>query len=147
MNPLKVGLIVGGLVGLLLVPVVLSWPAQAGTASLGLELSRTAPAVGPGYVDSFTVACGSSATAIRPAAPYTDAMLSYSCQNVSTTIVGIGDSGIADPDVGTRNSPVYCATNCPAQEFGGNTRAEYCRADTGTVTIYCRALVSASSAP
>jgi hypothetical protein len=109
----------------------------------GLSLVQAAPAVGPAFVDSFTVACGAAATAIEPSG---GAMVSYTCQNVSTTEVAVGDSAIADPTDG-QNSPTYCATNCPSQEFGGNARKEYCRADSGTVTIYCRALVATTSAP
>jgi hypothetical protein len=111
-------------------------------------LSSTA-AVGPGFVDSFTISCATTATAITP--PTTGAMLSYSCQTPAaaesggTTLVAVGDSGIADPDIGTRNSPVYSGST--TREFGGNARAEYCRADSGTVTIYCRAIVGVTSAP
>jgi hypothetical protein len=95
-------------------------------------------------VDSFSKRCTTTASVIASA--LSNNVLSYSCQNTSTTKVAIGDSGIADP-TDAQNSPVYCATNCPAQEWGGNAKAEYCRADTGTVTIYCRALVAAGSAP
>lgn len=98
------------------------------------------PAIGPAEVDSFTVSCGTSATLIQAAG----GQFAYTCQNVSTTIVGVGDADLADPDSGTRDSPVYCATNCPSQEWNGHARKEYCRADTGTVTIYCRALVAAA---
>jgi hypothetical protein len=97
-------------------------------------------AVGPAYVDSFTVSCGTSATAITATA-----QISYTCQNNSTTKVAVGDSTIADPS-GTQNSPIYCATNCASREWGGNARVEYCRAPT-TTTIYCRSLVQTSSAP
>lgn len=121
--------------------------AHAAPLSTGpaIELGQSVAEVGPAYVDSFTVSCSTTATLIS--SPAAVNMLSYTCQNVSTTIVGVGDSGIADPDIATRTSPVYCATNCPSQEFGGNARLEYCRADAGTVTIYCRALVAANSAP
>jgi len=112
------------------------------TQAVGIA-QHAAAGVGPAYVDSFTVGCASSATLIQ--APG-GAMISYTCQNSSTTKVAIGDTGIADPTDG-QNSPIHCATNCPSQEWGGNARAEYCRADTGTVTIYCRALVSVTSAP
>lgn len=112
-------------------------------AGVPLSAVQMIPGVGPGYVDSFTVSCTSAAAAlIRPTG---GAMVSYTCQNASTTLVHVGDSGISDPGT-TRDAPIYCATNCPAQEFGGNARAEYCRGDTDT-TIYCRGLVAVTSAP
>jgi len=58
-------------------------------------------------------------------------------------LLHVGDSSIADPGT-TRNAPVYCLTNCPAQEFGGDVSAEYCRGDTDT-TIYCRAQIGGTS--
>lgn len=108
-----------------------------------LDMVTMVPGVGPGYVDSFSVSCTSAAAVkIQPAG---GAMISYVCQNAATTLVHVGDSTISDPGT-TRDAPIYCLTNCPAQEFGGNARAEYCRGDTDT-TIYCRALVSVTSAP
>lgn len=115
------------------------------TASVAIETAGQTPAVGPAYVDSFSVSCTTTAAFIAPANNSRN-ILSYSCQNTSTTKVAVGDSGIADP-TDAQNSPTYCQTNCPAQEWGGNAKAEYCRADTGTVTIYCRALVAATAAP
>ena len=108
-----------------------------------LDLTRSMAAVGPGYVDSFTVSCATSATPIRATA---GGQLAYTCQNPSTTMVAVGDSTIGDP-TDAQSSPVHCATNCPSQEWHGNVRAEYCRADTGTVTIYCRAIVATTTAP
>lgn len=105
--------------------------------------------VGPGFVDSFTVSCGSSATLIQ--APSGKTQLSYTCQTPAsgetggTTLVAVGDSDIADPAFATRNSSVYSGDTI--REFGGDVRAEYCRADTGTVTIFCRAMVAASTPP
>ena len=133
--------VLGGLAGFLSSCIDEARAAPVGPA---IEAAHAAPAVGPAFVDSFTVTCATTATLIQASG---GAMVSYVCQNPSTTIVGVGDSGIADPDSGTRNSPVHCATNCPSQEWGGNARQEYCRADTGTVTIYCRALVAVTSAP
>jgi hypothetical protein len=109
---------------------------------VALEAVSMIPGVGPAYVDSFSVGCDASEL-IQPSG---GAMISYTCQNSSTTKVAVGDSAIGDP-TDAQNSPIYCATNCPSQEFGGNARLEYCRADTGTVTIYCRALVSVTSPP
>jgi hypothetical protein len=68
--------------------------AHAAPGGPVLELAQAAPAVGPAFVDSFSVACTTSATAIT-AAP--NNMLSYTCQNSSTTKVAVGDSGITDP--------------------------------------------------
>lgn len=93
-------------------------------------------------VSSAVVGLDSQAVALMASADTSNA----TCQNDSTTMVAVGDSGIGDP-TSSRNSPVYCATNCGSREWGGNFRKEFCRADTGTVTIYCRALIGATSAP
>lgn len=115
--------------------------ALAAAAGVPLDVVQWVPGVGPAYVDSFSVSCTSAAAVqFLPSAT-----VSYTAQNASTTLLHVGDSAIADPGT-TRNAPVYCATNCPAQEFGGNTRKEYCRGDTD-VTIYVRALVSLTAAP
>lgn len=111
--------------------------------SVPLAMVSLVPGVGPAYVDSFTVSCTSAADALIQ--PTGGAMVSYTCQNASTTMVAVGDSSISDPGT-TRDAPIYCATNCPAQEWGGNARVESCRGDTDT-TIYCRALVAVASAP
>jgi hypothetical protein len=122
--------------------------AYASPAGPVVELAQGAPTVGPAFVDSFTVSCGATATAIRSSEGN---MLSYSCQAPAsaetggTVLVAVGDSGIADPAFATRNSPVYSGDTI--REWGGNARIEYCRADTGTVTIFCRALVATGSAP
>lgn len=100
--------------------------------------------VGPGEMDSFTVECGSAATPIQPESG--KPMFSYSCQTPlstetgGTTLVAVGDAGIADPALATRNSEVYSGDT--QRFFGGNVRLEYCRADTGTVDIFCRAMVA-----
>lgn len=118
------------------------------TRAVAVEVAQAAPALGPAFVDSFTVSCGSSATPIVGSA---GSQISYTCQTPAsaetggTTLVAVGDSGIADPAVATRNSPVYSGDTI--REWGGNARTEYCRADTGTVTIYCRALVATTTAP
>ena len=126
-------------------------PTQRAEAAPGgpvLELAQGAPAVGPAFVDSFTVTCGATATLINSSEGN---MLSYSCQTPAsaetggTVLVAVGDSGIGDPAFATRNSPVYSGDTI--REWGGNARREYCRADTGTVTIFCRALVAVSVAP
>jgi hypothetical protein len=127
--------------------------AHAAPGGPVLELAQAAPAgVGPAFVDSFTVTCATTATAIAPAAPYSRSMISYACQTpaaaetAGTVLVAVGDSGIGDPTFATRTSPVYSGDT--VREWGGNARTEYCRADTGTVTIFCRALIStATGAP
>lgn len=135
--------------GALVATLLLYAAASLAMPVLPISFARdSAAAVGPGYVDSFTVTCATTATLIRPSG---GAMVSYSCQTPAsaetggTVLVAVGDSAIADPAFATRNSPVYSGDT--VREFGGNTRAEYCRADTGTVTIFCRALVSVTSAP
>jgi hypothetical protein len=106
------------------------------------------PFLGPAYVDSFTVTCATTATLIQPTG---GAQIAYSCQlpaaaeTGGTTLVAVGDSAIADPAFATRNSPVYSGDTI--REFNAHARLEYCRADTGTVTAFCRALVSVSTAP
>jgi hypothetical protein len=131
---------------------------------VSLDAVQMVPGVGPAFVDSFTVNCDNTAAfaaatgcdsgtgipSVDPigiiAPPCSGlSMISYTCQNKTTVEVTVGDSSIVDPG-GTENAPIYCSTNCPAQEFGGNARREYCRGDTDT-TIACRALVSATSAP
>ena len=128
-------------------------PTQRAEAAPGgpvLELAQGAPAVGPAFVDSFTVVCGDG----DPETPIVSSvgnMLSYTCQTPAsgetggTVLVAVGDTGILDPAFATRNSPVYSGDTI--REWGGNARREYCRADTGTVTIFCRALVAVSVAP
>jgi hypothetical protein len=115
-----------------------------------LDLAQGAPAVGPAFVDSFTVSCGDG-DPLTPIRSTVGTQISYSCQTPAsaetggTVLVAVGDSGIADPAFATRNSPVYSGDTI--REWGGNARIEYCQADTGTVTIFCRALVTTGSAP
>jgi hypothetical protein len=117
-------------------------------ANVAIEAVQMIPGVGPGFVDSFTVSCGATATLIQPTG---GAQVSYACQTpqssetAGTVLVGVGDSAIADPAFATRNSPVYSGDT--VREWGGDARLEYCRADTGTVTIFCRSLVSVVAAP
>lgn len=119
------------------------------TAVVGIEVARAAPAVGPGFVDSFAIVC-LSASPVAIAPPSGMAMLSYECINESTTMVAVGDNDIPDPGT-TREGPVYCATggSCPAATkafFGGNVSGEFCRGDTDT-TIRCRAMVAGTAGP
>lgn len=130
--------------------------ALAAVAWPPLDIAQQVAAVGPAYVDSFTVTCATSATEIvAPSATSTAStsakglQISYSCQTpasaetAGTVLVAVGDSGIADPAFATRNSPVYSGDT--VREWGGNAKREYCRADTGTVTIFCRALVTTAN--
>lgn len=118
--------------------------SAGGTALLAQQVHSAATSVSAGFVDSFTVSCGSSATLIT--APSGFAQQAYYCQTPAsaetggTVLVAVGDSGIADPDIATRNSPVYSGGT--VREFYASAKKEYCRADTGTVTIYCRAIVT-----
>lgn len=126
-------------------------------AHIALEAVHVIPGVGPAWVSSFPVNCAdseayadalvvaSTGAITTPAVgkirdPFGASTISYTCQNTSTTLVQVGDSKTIDPDT-TRRGPVYCATNCPSQEWGGNAYLEYCRGATDT-TIYCRALVT-----
>lgn len=128
---------------------------QALPAGVPLEVVSILPGVGPAYPRSFSVNCDDTAAFARavvtgtalttPAVgriedPWGGNMISYTCQNTSTTLVEVGDSATIDPGT-TRKGPVYCSTNCPAQEWGGNLRLEYCRGDTDT-TIRCRGMVA-----
>ena len=122
--------------------------AYASPAGPVLELARDTPAVGPAFEDSFTVSCGATATSIQSSV---GTQISFTCQTPAsaetggTVLVAVGDSGIADPAFATRNSRVYSGDTI--REWGGNARRSYCRADTGTVTIFCSALVTTGSAP
>jgi len=138
-------------------PADLASLVQALPAGVPLEVVSFVPGVGPAYPRSFSVNCDNSAAFAKavvdgvdlttPAVgriedPWGGNMISYTCQNTTTTLVEVGDSAKLDPGT-TRKGPVYCSTNCPAQEFGGNLRLEYCRGDTDT-TIRCRAMVAVS---
>lgn len=115
-----------------------------------ISIAQAAPAVGPAFVDSFSKSCTTTASSIFSAGA-AGSVLSYTCQTpasaepAGTVLVAVGDSEIADPAIGTRNSPVYSGDTI--REWGGNARNEFCRSDTGTVVIYCRALVATGSAP
>lgn len=128
-------LVLSAIVGQLLASTV-SFAAVGGSTS-----SNARPA--GSFVDSFSVSCATTATEIS--APSGQAQGAYYCQTPQSaetggsTLVAVGDSAIADPDISTRNSPVYSGSTI--REFYAAARKEYCRADTGTVTIYCRAIV------
>lgn len=113
------------------------------TAVIAQEVRSATTAATAGFVDSFTVSCATSATLITAPSGYSQQ--AYYCQTPAsaetngTVLVAVGDSGIADPDISTRNSPVY--SGATIREFYASAKKEYCRADTGTVTIFCRAIV------
>jgi hypothetical protein len=128
------------------VSLMSSQPAQAFTPPLA-PLQGVA-AVGPAYLDSFKVTCGATATVIRPPAGPVQAVKCNAPESVETganVFVGWGDSGIADPAFATRNSPVICGSGCAETSFTANGRLAYCRADTGTVDLFCVGLVAVDS--
>lgn len=137
------------LLGLLVTAIALSvtsQPAQAFTPPLA-PLQGVA-AVGPAYLDSFKVSCGTTATVIRPPAGPTVAVkcnAPESAESGASTFVAWGDSGIADPAFATRNSPIICGSGCAETSFTANGRLAYCRADTGTVDLFCVGLVAVDS--
>lgn len=137
------------LLGLLVTAIALSvtsQPAQAFTPPLA-PLQGVA-AVGPAYLDSFKVSCGTTATVIRPPAGPVQAVkcnAPESAESGAATFVAWGDSGIADPAFATRNSPIICGSGCAETSFTANGRLAYCRADTGTVDLFCVGLVAVDS--
>lgn len=133
--------------GLALGVAVISLPAEAGTGStVAAELARDLPAVGPGFTESWVKTCTTaSATTIVPAGVRVDAFectAPESTETDATQMVAIGDSGIADPAVGTRNSGVICGSGCHKNSRAINARQAYCRTDTDDVLIYCWAVTS-----
>ena len=146
MNRVLVASAVLGVLVTAIVGSLVSQPAEAFTPPLS-QLQGVA-AVGPAYLDSFKVTCATTATLIRaPAGPN----VAVKCTAVQSTeanaavFVAWGDSGIADPALATRNSPIICGSGCAETTFTANGRQAYCRADTGTVDLYCAALVSVDS--
>lgn len=97
------------------------------------------PLLGPGFSDSFTVTCATTATAITAASGSQQA---YMCQNWAATEVFVGDSGLT-----TTSAPKFCSGGCPSAQWDGHLKTEYCLVAAGTVTIYCRALVERHAAP
>lgn len=106
-----------------------------------VTVAQQVAAAPSGFVDSFSVSC-TSASAVEIAPPSGKRMLSYACTNESSTLVHIGDSGIADPGT-TRNAPAICSSCALGATAYGDVQSEYCRGDTDT-TIYCRAVVSSA---
>ena len=110
-------------------------------ASPAVTVAQQVAAAPSGFVDSFSVSC-TSASAVEIAPPSGKRMLSYACTNESSTLVHIGDSGIADPGT-TRNAPAICSSCALGATAYGDVQSEYCRGDVDT-TIYGRAVVSAA---
>lgn len=146
MNRLLVASAVLGVAVTAIVGAIMSQPAQAfGPPMTALQAM---PAVGPAYLDSFKVSCGATATLIRaPAGPNVALKCTapQSGETAASTFVAWGDSGIADPAFATRNSPIICGSGCAETTFTANNRQAWCRADTGTVDLFCVALVSVDS--
>jgi hypothetical protein len=125
--------------------LVLSRPAAAFVPPLGV--SSAVPAIGPGYVDSWAASCTTTAAAIVPAGT---SVLAFECSAPESAetgggvFVAIGDSAIADPAFATRTSPVICgdSTLCNRSSLAVNARQGYCRADTGTVSLFCWGLTA-----
>lgn len=146
MNRVLVASAVLGVLVTALVGSLVSQPAEAFTPPL--DALQAMPAVGPAYLDSFKVTCGASATLVRaPAGPNVAVKCTapQSSETGAAVFVGWGDSGIADPAFATRNSPIICGSGCAETSFTANGRQAYCRADTGTVDLFCVALVSVDS--
>jgi hypothetical protein len=128
--------------------------SPAADAGPPLAVLGAVAATGPAYLDSYSVVCPATqgGISISPTG-YVDTSLAVECsapesgETGATTLVAIGDSGLADPATGTRNSPVICGSGCNRSSWSGNIRKGYCRADTGTVTLYCAALVPGTAAP
>lgn len=122
------------------------------TAGVVDAIHASGTAVGPGFVESWAVTCAATATEIVPTG-LAGAVMAFECAAVessetsATVKVGVGDSAVADPDTATRNSPVLCGSGCAKTSIAVNARQGYCRADSGTVPLYCWAIVAAGSAP
>lgn len=95
-------------------------------------VEEVAPLVGPGFIDSYEVACGVTATVIEPAVGN---QVAYECQvdDAAGADVFFGDDGVT--------TSVYGAAKGAGEFIGGNARREYCIVASGTITIHCRGLV------
>lgn len=146
MNRILVASAVLGVLVTAIVGTLVSGPADAFAPPL--DALQAMPAVGPAYLDSFKVTCGATATLVRaPAGPNVAIKCTapQSTETGATTLVAWGDSGIAAPAFATRNSPVICGSGCAETTFSANNRQAYCRAGSGTVDLFCVALVSVDS--
>lgn len=146
MNRVLVASAVLGVLATAVVGSLVSQPASA--SSPPVSLLQALPAVGPAYLDSFKVTCGAAATLVRaPAGPNVAIKCNApeAAETGASVFVAWGDSGIADPAFATRNSPVICGAGCAETSFTANNRQAYCRADTGTVDLFCAALVTVDS--
>lgn len=109
-------------------------------------------AVGPSFLKSYTVSCGTSATSMAPSG-FSNSLIAVQCippegaESGATTRVAIGDSTVADPAFATRNSPSICGSGCLKSTWEGNAKQAFCRVGTGSVTLFCAALVPTLTAP
>jgi len=107
-------------------------------------------AVGPGYTESWSKTCTTTATTIVPTGV---AVVAFECEaplageTDGTQLVAIGRSTIADPASATRNSPVICGSGCHKTSRAINARQAYCRTDSDDVLLYCWAVAATTSQP
>lgn len=140
---------IGSLVAALATLIAVAGASHASVPPI-VAAADSLAAVGPGYVDSWSVSCGASATKIVPSGV---ALVAFECaapeaaDTGGTTLVGIGDSAIADPAFATRNAPVICGSGCNASRAAVNARQGYCRADSGSVTLFCWGISTSASQP
>lgn len=109
-------------------------------------------AVGPSFLKSYTITCGTTATSMAPSG-FGSSLIAVQCippegaETGATTRVAVGDSTIADPAFATRNSPSICGSGCLKSTWEGNAKQAYCRVGAGSVTLFCAALVPTLTAP
>jgi hypothetical protein len=100
-------------------------------------IAHQAADLGPGYLDSFAVTCGTTATKVT--AP---GAISIWCNNNSATAVHIGG-----PNVTTSNTPCYSTGEGCGSRFTAPVREAYCRVASSTLAIQCTALVPRAVTP
>lgn len=103
------------------------WLASSFADVLGIG-----PMVGPGYVDSFDVSCGTTATLIQSS--HGQVAYEATVDSGAGASVLFGDSGVT--------SSVYGGTVAAGEKISGNVRSEYCIVASGSETIHVRALVA-----
>ena len=93
------------------------------------------PAVGPGYVDGYKVSCTDPDAG--PAEITTPGQVSYSCTvSEDGGTVWVGGSDVAN-DGSTGGEPFTAG-----ERVNGDIKKEYCRSASGTVVLYCRAMIA-----
>lgn len=101
-----------------------------------VAISQALPAAGPGHSDGFLVNCiDDDETPI-----YAPTQVSYECRVAAdaAAVVWVGDSDVAND--GSAGGVYYEA----GDRFGGDIKIEYCIAASGTVVVYCRAMVTSA---